>query len=64
MLHFLFGEIDWENGSFNTAGPEVDHFYDENGLGVTFSTLLQNHKPQMPSSACVSAEEAKNSCSV
>ena len=41
---FLLSGLDLGMIFFNRLDPEVDCFYTENGLEVTFKTTLQNRK--------------------
>ena len=47
-IFLIFYQVKLRESYFNKPGPEVEYFYIENVLEVTFSTL-QNPKPQMPS---------------
>ena len=46
-FNWLWLDVGW----FGRIGPEIDYFYSEIGLEVTFWTTLQNRKPQMTSFA-------------
>ena len=36
----IFYSVNFGEGSFNRPGTEVDYFYSENGLEVTFNPLV------------------------
>ena len=44
FLHFELSEFDY--------GPEMDYFYSEIGLEVTFGTILENRRRKIPTSGC------------
>ena len=50
----MFLLVNWQD-YFSEPSQEVDYFYSEFGLEVTFESTQQNHKPKMlnPGQSCI-----------